>query len=195
MAAIAQAISFTSRPAAQAVRSSSKRSALEFSRAAFSQSPLNLRSNKAARASRSLQIRAARSDDEGLDVEQLVKDLQDRWDRVENKTAVAVYGVGAVVLLWFSSTIVSAVNSVPLVPKLLELVGLGYTSWFVYRYLLFKSSRQELIQDVDELKKKITGAAEEATSSSSNTSSKNLNKTSKAVAEGKPKEAASRLSD
>lgn len=23
-------------------------------------------------------------------------------------------------------------------PKLLELVGLGYTSWFVYRYLLFK---------------------------------------------------------
>lgn len=38
-----------------------------------------------------------------------------QWDRVENKTAVAVYGVGAVVLLWFSSTIVSAVNSVPLV--------------------------------------------------------------------------------
>ena len=25
-------------------------------------------------------------------------------------------------------------------PKLLELVGLGYTSWFVYRYLLFKVS-------------------------------------------------------
>ena len=23
-------------------------------------------------------------------------------------------------------------------PKLLELVGLGYTAWFTYRYLLFK---------------------------------------------------------
>jgi hypothetical protein len=23
-------------------------------------------------------------------------------------------------------------------PKLMELVGLGYTGWFVYRYLLFK---------------------------------------------------------
>ena len=23
-------------------------------------------------------------------------------------------------------------------PKLLELVGLGYSAWFVYRYLLFK---------------------------------------------------------
>ena len=26
-------------------------------------------------------------------------------------------------------------------PKLLELVGLGYTAWFVYRYLLFKVRR------------------------------------------------------
>ena len=38
-----------------------------------------------------------------------------QWDGVENKTSVAIYGVGAVVLLWLSSTIVSAVNSVPLV--------------------------------------------------------------------------------
>ena len=33
---------------------------------------------QATRASRTLQIRAAQSSDEGLDVEQLVKDLQDR---------------------------------------------------------------------------------------------------------------------
>jgi hypothetical protein len=26
-------------------------------------------------------------------------------------------------------------------PKILELVGLGYTGWFVYRYLLFKVRR------------------------------------------------------
>ena len=92
-----------------------------------------------------------------------------QWDGVENKTSVAVYAGGAVVLLWLSSTIVSAVNAVPVVrpplhacgggrpdacecacadaafllqlPKLLELVGLGYSAWFVYRYLLFKVSR------------------------------------------------------
>lgn len=130
-----------------------------------------------------------------------------QWDRVENKTSVAVYAGGAVVALWLSTTIVGAVNAVPLVrspcsfahgimrmqilarfiphfkamsrfssfvgcieassensllpkksilseatvhnkllfvnmqlPKFLELVGLGYTSWFVYRYLLFKVS-------------------------------------------------------
>lgn len=59
-------------------------------------------------------------------------------------------------LLWLASTVVGAVNAVPLLPKLLELVGLGYTSWFVYRYLLFKSSREELLADIEELKKKIT---------------------------------------
>ena len=38
-----------------------------------------------------------------------------QWDNVENKTAVVIYGAGALTLLWFSSTIVGAVNNVPLV--------------------------------------------------------------------------------
>ena len=91
-----------------------------------------------------------------VDVDAIVKDLQTKWDGVENKTSVIVYGAGAVVLLWLASSVVSAVNAVPLLPKLLELVGLGYTAWFTYRYLLFKSAREELLADVQELKKKIT---------------------------------------
>jgi hypothetical protein len=134
---------------------------------------------------------------------------------VENKTAVVLYGAGAVVVLWLSNTVVGAIDAVPLVrprvwraaaaapgaplcgrvrlqarthksvpklaraprslpprhartrnsqtrphpptptppnasplqiPKLFELVGLGYTAWFVYRYLLFQSSREELVK-------------------------------------------------
>lgn len=38
-----------------------------------------------------------------------------QWDGVENKTAVVIYGAGALTLLWFSSTIVGAVNNIPLV--------------------------------------------------------------------------------
>lgn len=45
------------------------------------------------------------------------------------------------------------------IPKVFELVGLGYTAWFTYRYLLFKSSREELVQDIEVLKKKISGDA------------------------------------
>eukprot|EP00894_Picocystis_sp_ML_P002603 jgi/Pico_ML_1/53120/g3727.t1 len=43
-------------------------------------------------------------------------------------------------------------------PKLMELVGLGYTAWFTYRYLIFKNSRKELVEDIEELKSKIAGA-------------------------------------
>ena len=42
---------------------------------------------------------------------------------MENKSTVAIYAGGAVVLLWLSSTIVSAVNGVPLVSILLMLIG------------------------------------------------------------------------
>ena len=34
---------------------------------------------------------------------------------MENKSSVAIYGGGAIVVLWLSSTIVGAINSVPLV--------------------------------------------------------------------------------
>ena len=141
-----------------------------------------------------------------------------QWENTNNKTSVVLYAVGAVVALWLTTTVVGAVNNVPLVrthhcrdqrqgpstgslaacaaairsavrcapasrqsiacancwhwagaaclkrrtnvhwkvyiedmeysavtmnlllqlPKLLELVGLGYSAWFTYRYLLFK---------------------------------------------------------
>jgi len=92
-----------------------------------------------------------------MEIDEIVKDLSDRWNKVEDKSSVILYGTGAIVLLWFASTIVGSMNSIPLLPKLMELVGLSYTAWFTYRYLLFKSSRQELVQDIEELKKKVSG--------------------------------------
>eukprot|EP00250_Pteridium_aquilinum_P000184 c10208_g1_i1 orf=229-753(+) len=96
-----------------------------------------------------------------VQTDELIADLKAKWDAIENKTNVFIYGGGALVALWLSSTIVGAVNSVPLLPKVLELVGLGYTGWFVYRYLLFKESRKELAVEIEELKSKVTGAGNE----------------------------------
>lgn len=93
-----------------------------------------------------------------FDSEKALKDLQAKWDSVENKGQVALYAGGTVVALWISNTVVGAINSVPLVPKLMELVGLTYSAWFTYRYLLFKSSREELLKDIGELSKKISGS-------------------------------------
>merc|ERR1719158_772465 len=95
--------------------------------------------------------------DTSADVDQVVKDLADRWDKVEDKTSVILYGGAAIVLLWLSSAIVGAVNNIPLLPKLMELVGLSYSAWFTYRYLIYKSTRQELVQDIEDIKKKISG--------------------------------------
>ncbi|KAL6513626.1 hypothetical protein OROGR_021112 [Orobanche gracilis] len=80
-----------------------------------------------------------------------------RWDAIENKPTVITYGGGAVVGVWLAAIVVGAVDSIPLLPKIMELVGLGYTGWFVYRYLLFESGRKELATDIEDIKKKIAG--------------------------------------
>ncbi|PKA46058.1 Uncharacterized protein AXF42_Ash020872 [Apostasia shenzhenica] len=106
-----------------------------------------------------LKIRATSSEETSISIqtEDLLEDLKEKWDSVENKSTIFVYGGGAIVAVWLSSIVIGAINSVPLLPKLMELVGLGYTGWFVYRYLLFKSSRKELAEDIESLKKKIAG--------------------------------------
>ncbi|KAJ9188266.1 hypothetical protein P3X46_003638 [Hevea brasiliensis] len=105
-----------------------------------------------------IQIRASSSEEStSLDAGELFTDLKAKWDALENKSTVILYGGGAIVAVWLSSILVGAINSVPLLPKIMELVGLGYTGWFVYRYLLFKSSRKELATDIEALKKKIAG--------------------------------------
>lgn len=101
----------------------------------------------------------ARAADNEIDTEAMLNDLQEKWEAVENKPAAIIYAVGAVSGIWLANTVVGAINAVPLLPKVFELVGLGYTAWFTYRYLLFKENREELLDDVEALKKKIAGDA------------------------------------
>ncbi|KAL3335318.1 hypothetical protein AABB24_031499 [Solanum stoloniferum] len=42
-----------------------------------------------------------------------------------------------------------AIDSVPLIPGVFEFIGILFSSWFVYRYLLFKPNRQELFQGIN----------------------------------------------
>lgn len=104
-----------------------------------------------------LQVRASEETSASVDTSELFSDLKEKWDAVENKSTVIIYGGGAIVGVWLASVVIGAINSVPLLPKIMELIGLGYTGWFVYRYLLFKSSRKELASDIEDLKKKIAG--------------------------------------
>jgi hypothetical protein len=75
--------------------------------------------------------------------------------------SLLLYGGGALVALWLSSAIVGAIDSIPLFPKLMEVVGLGYTFWFSYRYLIFKKNREELAAKIEELKQQVLGLDDE----------------------------------
>ncbi|XP_008795177.1 protein CURVATURE THYLAKOID 1A, chloroplastic-like [Phoenix dactylifera] len=90
----------------------------------------------------------------------LLKKLNLKLD-LEDNYSILIYGTGALVALWISVTIVGAVDSLPLFPKVMEVVGLAYTLWFSYRYLIFKENRDELIEIVEDLKQQILGPSNE----------------------------------
>ncbi|GMN33950.1 hypothetical protein TIFTF001_004429 [Ficus carica] len=92
----------------------------------------------------------------------LISELLDKLNIDSEDTYLyLLYGGGASIALWLASAVVGAVDSIPLFPKLLEIVGLGYTAWFTYRYLLFKKNREELFARFEELKEEIIGSDED----------------------------------
>ncbi|KAF9600779.1 hypothetical protein IFM89_012387 [Coptis chinensis] len=79
----------------------------------------------------------------------------------ENAYPILIYGSGALVALWLASAVVGAIDSIPVFPKLLELVGLAFTIWFASRYLIFKENRDELSTKFEELKQQIIGLTDD----------------------------------
>ena len=51
--------------------------------------------------------------------------------------------------------LLDAINDIPLLSVFLELIGLGYGLWFIYRYLLTSASRQELSGEIQNFKKQV----------------------------------------
>lgn len=77
-----------------------------------------------------------------------------------------VYILGAFLTALFALNVVLGiigfVTHLPIISGLLELVGLGYTVWFVNRYLLKSETRQELSQKMEEMKQDVIGATKPA---------------------------------
>jgi hypothetical protein len=53
-----------------------------------------------------------------------------------------------------------AINDVPLLAPIFELVGIGYTAWFVNRYLLKVETRKELANEFQALRGQVVGKDE-----------------------------------
>lgn len=54
--------------------------------------------------------------------------------------------------------VLDALNGIPLLGPTFELVGIAYSAWFVNRYLLKASNRQDLAQEIQEIKEQVIGS-------------------------------------
>ncbi|KAL9360163.1 hypothetical protein Peur_048286 [Populus x canadensis] len=90
---------------------------------------------------------------------EIVKTVQEAWDKVEDKYAVSSVVVAGGVALWGSAGFISAIERLPLIPGVLELAGIGYTGWFAYKNLVFKPDREALIAKIKDTYKEVIGSS------------------------------------
>lgn len=92
--------------------------------------------------------------DEGVDSEVYIERMKTLFSDLSQRpfyySTILGYVVGAVVVLTVLRAIVSAIDSLPILPGALELIGLGYTAWFIWRYVLFRESRTELLEEIED---------------------------------------------
>lgn len=92
-----------------------------------------------------------------VNLQDFVKTFQDTWDKVDDKYAVTSLGIAGFVGLWASAGMISAIDRLPLLPVVFELVGIGYTGWFAYKNLIFKPEREALVQKIKDTYEDIIG--------------------------------------
>ncbi|KAA8530773.1 hypothetical protein F0562_005459 [Nyssa sinensis] len=95
-------------------------------------------------------------EDSPVDEQSQIFDFLDKLDiklDSEDSYSIILFGGGALIALWLSTAVVNAIDSIPVFPKLLEVVGLAYTIWFSTRYLIFKKNRDELGAKFEEIKR------------------------------------------
>ncbi|UZQ53840.1 CAAD domain-containing protein [Trichothermofontia sichuanensis B231] len=63
----------------------------------------------------------------------------------------------AIIAVKVTLAVLDALNDLPLLAPTFELIGIGYTAWFTWRYLVRASDREELQREINNLKDQILG--------------------------------------
>ncbi|KAK4751649.1 hypothetical protein SAY87_020447 [Trapa incisa] len=90
---------------------------------------------------------------------EIFKTMKNAWDNVEDKYAVTSLGVAGFVALVGSNGMILAIERLPLIPGILEVVGIGYTGWFAYKNLIFKPDREALLRKLKDTYRDIIGTS------------------------------------
>ena len=95
----------------------------------------------------------------GEKTSEFITDLQNSVGDFFNKYQPLLGSLGWIFLALISVklmlALLNALNDIPLLSVLLELIGLGYGIWFIYRYLLTAATRQELSGEIQNFKKQV----------------------------------------
>ncbi|NEP16509.1 MAG: hypothetical protein F6J97_06330 [Leptolyngbya sp. SIO4C1] len=77
----------------------------------------------------------------------------------EYKRPITVIGLvlGALIAVKMTFAILGAINDIPVLAPTLELIGLLYSGWFIYRYLLKAETRRELVSNLNSVKDQVIG--------------------------------------
>ncbi|MEB3343270.1 CAAD domain-containing protein, partial [Okeania sp.] len=63
----------------------------------------------------------------------------------------------ALLILVLGISLIQALQGISIFSVSFEIIGIGYVCWFIYRYLLRKSDRQELLDKIQQIKGEIIG--------------------------------------
>ncbi|USR91421.1 CAAD domain-containing protein [Phormidium yuhuli AB48] len=66
--------------------------------------------------------------------------------------------MAALITLYLTLSVIDAVNDIPLLSPVFELVGIGYSGWFVFRFLLTADARKELQNKIANFVNRVTGS-------------------------------------
>lgn len=95
----------------------------------------------------------------GEKTSEFITDLQNSVGEFFQKYQPLLASLGWIFLALISVKVMlallDAINDIPLLSVLLELIGLGYGIWFIYRYLLTAATRQELSGEIQNFKKQV----------------------------------------
>ena len=90
-------------------------------------------------------------------LEQLPEYLSGFFQNYKQPLITVALILAAIVTAKVVLAVLDAINDIPLLSPLFELIGIGYASWFIFRYLLKSPTRQELGNEIQLLKNQFVG--------------------------------------
>ncbi len=92
-------------------------------------------------------------------IDNLQRDTADFFNQYKQIFATLGWFLLAVITVKLILAAVDALNDIPFLELILELIGLAYVAWFVVRYLLSAATRQELWNEINSFKEQVLGKA------------------------------------